>query len=188
MWVLLATCLRVGVDKKPATVLESEESCLVTIQQARSSTEKGIIVSARGGCLAPATAYLYIHETGVASLNLSKLGSEFSRKQFQISTITDLGALTNWTTQLPHEVNGAGTFPAPAATVCYKRSSTAMNILVLTSSSSIYVCDMESGVVKQTLQLCNEKTISSCVGIKDDTSIILYCLIESGVLYRIRFE
>ena len=187
MWVLLVSCLRVGPDKRPASAALADESCLVTVQQARSAKEKSIVVSARGGCLNGDTALLCVQGDTTAALmsvDLAKLSVAESGKQSSVTDAAGLEPLLNWRTELPRGSGVSGVLPAPGAGVTRLKGGAV--IAVVTSAAMAYMCDGTEGQLKSSLQICDTKILSSNASAPADDA--MYCLSEKGGIFRLHFK
>ena len=184
MWVTTTSCLRVGPEKRPVTLAQAEESCLVTVQQARSTEGKSIVVAAIGSTIGDKVAFICLRGDGsnsnrVISLNLADLNILPVDKQH---AVTDISNLTKWDTSVPHPSIG-GAYPAPAAFVGLFGAA----VYVVSPSSTLLVFDTETGALQNSHQISDSRVISCNLGsLLGDGTVILFCLTERGNIHRVK--
>lgn len=185
MWVVLVSCLRVGVDKKLVSAVQADESCLVTIQHARSLNEKSLVVSARGGCISNNKAILCLQGAAdkLICLDLSRTLAPAAGRQSVKTAFDDLEPMVLWSTDLPpSEVTVPGVFPAPGAgIVCLKSGQ----IGVITANGMTYMCNSLNGQLLVFRQISDSRILSSS---STPANGVVYCLSEKGNMFKLCFK
>ena len=180
MWVVLTSCLRVGPDKRPASAALAAESAVVTVQQARSSNERSIVIAARGACVQ--REYLYFYSQSkirkLVSLNLDKVVKPSPDKLKVVTGVSELELMSNWATEVV-DTGVTVSFPAPGAFVLSLETDC---VAVVTPSAMLHVLDAMTGTLLQSSQISEHSIVSSNLGGSSDGAI--FCLSEKGTLYK----
>ena len=179
MWVVLTSCLRVGPDKRPATASVAADSTIVTVQQARSSNERNIVIAARGACIHHDSLYIYSNSKmgKIVSLNLDKLTKPSPEKLKVITDVDEIEPMLDWVTEVV-DTGVVGSFPAPGAFVAYLEKEI---LAVVTPSAMVHVFDASTGSLLRSSQVSEHAIVSS--NISGSSAGHIVSLSEKGILY-----
>lgn len=191
-WVLMTSCCRVGPDKKPATLRQAEETCLVSLQCSTSS--QSIIVCGRGGALSATEGYIYLQgeATQVLSVALDGLPAPGSGAQTHVTSLSALVAMSKWMIELPAPP-ASGVYPSPAAHLFPIPSSSddARCLCIITPGAVAYLVKISNREILASNKIYDGQVISANItgptsATGSDCSVV--CLSDRGALCRISFQ
>lgn len=183
MWVLLVSCLRSNPDKSRATFSQAEDSCLVTIQQARNAPQKSVVLQARGGVIGHGFAYISTRDDKVIALKLADLSVRAAGEQSSSIALAELSSSLSWELSIPTLGVRSGTYPAPGSFVGIYGDY----ISVVTPSAMLLVLDSKNGALLHSSQISDSRVISvSLGGIRRDGNFVVFCLTERGDIRKVK--